>query len=123
MVESVLQKFATSQKAKDLLKIFLADKDITSKASALCGVCQMVGYKKGTVEIMKLLEGKHPLNYKVPLQTIERFWLKNTKFFSNKKLKITGARHLSMVNCDIILSKVEARLFYIHSKIVLGDFN
>lgn len=121
MAESVLQKFATSQKANDLLKIFLADKDITSKASALCGVCQMVGYKKGTREIMKMLEGKHTLT-NVPLQTIERFWSKNVKFFSNKKLKITGKNHLSMVTCDVILSKVEARLFYIHSKIVLGDF-
>ena len=121
MTNSVLQRFATSQKAKDLLNLFLTDKNITGRATALCGVCQMVGYKKATQEILQMLEGTHPL-LSVPLQTLGRFWSKNLKDFSNKKLIIYGSPSISMVEADRILSKIDSRLYYIHSKVVLGDY-
>jgi len=119
--DSVLQKFATTQKVKDLLKLFLTDKNITGRATAMCGICQILGYTEGTQEIMQLLEGTHEILV-VPLQTLERFWHKNVKTFSNTKLNVYGHNPISMVEADRILAKVDVKLYYINSKIALGDY-
>ena len=120
--DSVLQRFASSQKANALLSLFLTDKNITGRATAMCGICQILGHKGGTTEIMQLLEGTHEI-LPVPLQTLERFWHKNIQDFSNTKLKITGIKNISMVEADKILAKVDVKLYYINSQIALGDFS
>jgi len=119
--DSVLQKFATTQKVKDLLKLFLTDKNITGRATAMCGICQILGYEEGTKEILQLLDGSHEI-IGVPLQTLERFWHKHVKEFSNKTLKVYGKKSISMVDADRILAKVDVKLYYINSKIALGEY-
>ena len=120
--DSVLQRFASSQKANALLSLFLTDKNITGRATAMCGICQILGYKEGTKEIMQFLEGTHEI-LPVPLQTLERFWHKHVQSFSNKNLKIYGKNPISMVEADKILAKVDVRLYFINSQIALGEYN
>ena len=118
-----LKKFATAQKAKELLKEFIKEQGTTGKATALCGVCDMVGFSQGKTEILKFLEGTHRINQGVPLQTLERFWRKNVSDFSKHKLTILNKHtSLSMVAVDKILSKINVRLYYLHAKVVSGEF-
>ena len=52
--KKTLSKFATALKSKDLLNEFIKENSITEKATALIGVCDMVGFKSGKNELIKM---------------------------------------------------------------------
>lgn len=123
-IDSTLSRYATSAKAKELLKEFLREKTISEKATALGGICDLVGYSAGSKEIDKILDGTHKLSNNLPLQTLERFWTKHVRAFGNQTLRIhkTG-KSLTMVDIDIILSEIHRKIYFIHAKIITGEFN
>lgn len=120
---STLKRFATSEKAKNLLNEFIKTNNLTEKAQALGGVCELVGYEKGRLNIEKLLLGTHKLSKGVPLLTLERFWKKHVSDFSIRKLTIRKtAKQLSMVSIDKMLSMIGMELYNVHSKVISGEF-
>ena len=118
--QSSLKKYANTTKAKKLLEEFFREASLTEKATALLGVCQVLGKRKSINEITRILRGEHELCHGLPLQTMERFISKYKGDFGNRKINIhKSSKKLSVVSIDKIMSLIHAKLYEIHAKIIL----
>ena len=110
-------------KAKELLTEFLREKTTTEKATALAGVCSVVGYTKGKTEIIQILNGDHKLSRGIPLLTLERFLTKYRSSFGNQTLNVrkTHKTH-SVITIDKIISNIQVKLYEIHARILSGEY-